>query len=37
MSHFRLAGFAAPQLRLFDPSLDIQNRDFESIYAVAVK
>ena len=37
MSHFRLAGFAAPRLRLFDPSLDIQNRDFESIYAVAVK
>ena len=37
MAHFRLAGFADPRSRLFDSSLDIQDRDFESIYAAAIK
>lgn len=37
LAHFRSAGFAAPRSRLFDSSLDIQDRDFESIYAVAIK
>lgn len=31
------AGFETPQLREFDPDLDLENRKFESIYAVAYK
>ena len=31
------AGFSNAQLRKFDKTLDLQERDYESIYAVAVK
>ena len=31
------AGFSNVNLRDFDPSLDMQERDFESIYALAIK
>ena len=31
------AGFSNVKLRNFDPSLDMQERDFESIYALAIK
>jgi len=31
------AGFAAVRLREFDPALDLQHRDYESIYAVGIK
>lgn len=31
------AGFASAELRQFDPSVDLKERDFESIYAVAKK
>lgn len=33
----KTAGFSSAKLRSFDPSIDIQERDFESIYAVATK
>ncbi len=37
INRLKMAGFTNPLLRQFDPNLDRQERDYESIYAVAEK